>query len=172
MSNSQGGIYQIVNTATGHIYIGSTTKFSRRWGQHRRELNTGKHGNFRLQKDWRHYGSNVFEFRIVEVVEGSLDELWAREQHWINQGGDLYNLAPVIAESADRLLRTARIRTNLTLDPDTLAVLQELIDDGLYPNLSRALDAAARRLKRYHQLRGEARPDPPDPGDEDDNSSP
>ena len=65
-----------------------------------------------------------------------------------------------------------RIRTNLTLDPDTLAALQMLVDAGLYANLSRAFDAAAQRLKRYHQLRGEAQSDPPDPGDEDDNSVP
>lgn len=62
-----------------------------------------------------------------------------------------------------------RIRTNLTLDPDTLALLEGAVEAGLYPNLSRAIDAAARRLTVYHQRRGELPPDPPDPG-EDDNS--
>lgn len=64
-----------------------------------------------------------------------------------------------------------RQRINLSVDPKTMQTLEELVDLGLYPNLSRALDAAAQRLKRYHQLRGEAPPEPPDPG-EDDNLAP
>jgi hypothetical protein len=65
-----------------------------------------------------------------------------------------------------------RIRTNLTLDPDTLIRFEAMVQAGLYPNLSRAIDAAAQRLTVYHQRRGELPMPPPDPGDEDDNSSP
>jgi hypothetical protein len=57
-----------------------------------------------------------------------------------------------------------RVRTNLTLDPDTLLVLQGMVDAGLYPNISRALDAATRRLTVYHQRRDEW---PRDPGEDD-----
>ena len=63
------GIYAIVNTVTGRMYIGkSSLRFPERWCMHRGDLNRGVHWNKELQKDWTLYGSDIFEFRVIETV--------------------------------------------------------------------------------------------------------
>lgn len=66
----QIGIYRITNTTNGKSYIGKTgMNFGDRWDSHRSLLNSGKHDNPYLQKAWKKYGADNFEFAIVEVVE-------------------------------------------------------------------------------------------------------
>ena len=63
------GIYRIDCLPTSATYYVSTrTNFMARWGQHVRDLNTGRHVNARLQADWNQYGCDAFAFHIVEVI--------------------------------------------------------------------------------------------------------
>lgn len=79
------GVYQIRNTITGAVYIGSsTTSISGRWGQHRRSLQHKRHENRHLQNAWNKYGQEAFVFEIVELL--MLPEaVIPREQFWIDR---------------------------------------------------------------------------------------
>jgi group I intron endonuclease len=77
------GIYQIRNTATGKVYVGSAVHIGRRWSLHKRRLNAGKHHSQRLQNAWVKYGPEAFEFTVLEVVADT-PQLLAREQHWLD----------------------------------------------------------------------------------------
>jgi group I intron endonuclease len=92
------GIYTIRNTATGWVYVGKSTDTARRWKQHRRDLNRGAHSNAKLQWDWVLYGSDAFEFEVVEVIpecRGMFHLLDDREWATIcemKKAGPVYNL--------------------------------------------------------------------------------
>src|SRR5689334_6310721 len=103
------GIYSIVNTATGKIYIGQTTaRFVSRWRTHRDNLNRGVHANRQLQADWNYYGSSVFEFRILERVSASRIDMESVERRYLDghQGEMLYNVVntrPAVESDSFRL---------------------------------------------------------------------
>lgn len=77
------GIYSIINVENRKQYIGSSSSLSQRWSQHKWMLNGSYHHSDRLQLDWVLFGSDKFEFKIIETV---IDEsqLTIREQFWIN----------------------------------------------------------------------------------------
>lgn len=77
------GIYKIVNTVNGLVYIGSSNCIQRRWYEHKSTLNRNVHGNDYLQKAWSKYGAEAFEFHVLENCE--VCDLVAREAHWINE---------------------------------------------------------------------------------------
>lgn len=93
---NSGGIYQIKNLSNGRIYIGSAAKFSARWSQHKKDLLSGKHGNKFLQNDFNKCGTDVFEFSVLEVVDGDKRARQKVEQRFIDQHFDnqvlCYNL--------------------------------------------------------------------------------
>lgn len=63
------GIYKITNNISGKVYIGQTTTcFLRRWLEHQDALEQNKHWNIHLQRAFNKYGSSVFLFEIVEIV--------------------------------------------------------------------------------------------------------
>lgn len=75
-------IYCIENVTNGMVYIGCTTAFTKRRGQHLRELRKGIHHNRYLQAAWSRYGENCFRFFVLEeVIDPSL--LLDREMLWI-----------------------------------------------------------------------------------------
>jgi group I intron endonuclease len=79
------GIYCIKNKINNKMYIGQSIHIHRRWSEHKYELNHNIHDNDYLQKSWNKYGSNSFEFNIVELC--SIDELDNKECYYIS----LYN---------------------------------------------------------------------------------
>jgi group I intron endonuclease len=91
---SVSGIYLIVNTKNGRIYIGQSQDINSRWASHKRELNGGYHPNQHLQRAWGKYGAKVFKFQKLEYCPvNKLDE---REQHYLNlylSRGICYNIA-------------------------------------------------------------------------------
>jgi group I intron endonuclease len=86
------GIYCIRNLITGSCYIGSAARsIQGRWEQHQHSLRAGKHGNYRLQADWRFYGEPSFRFSVLQecLPENCLEQ----EQHFIDSFDPAYNIA-------------------------------------------------------------------------------
>ena len=75
------GIYMIQNLVNFKIYIGQSVNIEDRWGDHKYELNKGYHHNKHLQKSWRKYGQENFEFTIIcECDESQLNTM---EEYYI-----------------------------------------------------------------------------------------
>lgn len=87
------GVYLITCTANARRYVGSSNDTVYRWRKHREKLASGKHWNRYLQRSWNKYGSEAFEFTILEVVEDA-SQLQIREQHWIDTLRPEFNLSP------------------------------------------------------------------------------
>lgn len=89
------GIYKIENKVNGKVYIGQSVNIDTRWYNHRNELNGNRHHNEHLQNAWNKYGSNSFDFILIE--ECTLENIDEREIFWIKHFNSLnpnfgYNL--------------------------------------------------------------------------------
>ncbi len=96
----KSGIYKIRNIINGKLYIGSAAKISIRLIRHKCDLNKKRHDNILLQRAWNKYGSDAFEFKIIEVIiEPTKQKLIEREQFWIDWlkcvAPNGYNLRPI-----------------------------------------------------------------------------
>ncbi len=101
------GVYIIVNTKTGMIYIGSSYHLRSRWQTHKWQLGVGKHENLRLQDDWIKYGEQAFKFYVLEYCHWG--NRYQRESHFIKiyRAKDmLYNVPP----------RTKQVRNGKQVD--------------------------------------------------------
>jgi group I intron endonuclease len=97
-SRIKSGVYEIKNTITGLVYIGSGENIRRRWALHRNLLGKGTHSNPHLQNSWNKHGADAFTFRVVEEVADPT-QLIVREQAWIDSTRCFdrshgYNLSP------------------------------------------------------------------------------
>lgn len=64
------GVYCIINLINKKKYAGSSsTSIKNRWAHHRSLLRSGRHGNYRLQRDWDKYGEENFDFRVLIYTE-------------------------------------------------------------------------------------------------------
>jgi hypothetical protein len=77
------GVYAIVNTANGRVYVGSSVNVEVRWSGRRGELKRGVSKNKSLQGDWLVSQGTGFEFRILEVTSDDEAILQAAEDRWI-----------------------------------------------------------------------------------------
>lgn len=59
------GAYQIQNTVSGKVYIGSSKNIEGRFRQHKTKLRSGKHQNKHLQSAWLKYGEQAFTFEVL-----------------------------------------------------------------------------------------------------------
>lgn len=90
----QTGIYRILNLINGKSYIGSASiSFKKRWTQHV-QLFANKNNQKYLQNAWNKYGINNFMFEIVEVVNGDIKNILEREQFYIDNTKEKYNISP------------------------------------------------------------------------------
>ena len=94
----KAGIYFIINLLNGMIYVGSSINLLKRWKEHLYSLDLNSHPNRHLQRAWNKYGSEVFQFTIVEIVE-DISKLLKIEQLWIDASNCCnrevgYNLNP------------------------------------------------------------------------------
>ena len=78
----QSGIYRILNTINGKIYIGSSKDVNSRFAHHRSSLRKGGHHSPLLQRSWDKHGEDAFLFEIVELC--SVEDLMVREQTWLD----------------------------------------------------------------------------------------
>jgi len=69
--SNKSGVYKIINTKNGRIYIGSAKRFKERASEHLRLLRKGTSHNKFLQADFNKCGKEAFDFCVVEVVEGN-----------------------------------------------------------------------------------------------------
>ena len=67
------GVYQVRNSVTGRSLIGSTTDLPGMLNRQRFQLENGSHPDKELQKDWSEFGSDKFEFEILDQLEPSDD---------------------------------------------------------------------------------------------------
>ena len=93
----KAGIYRFVNTVTGDCYIGSSSDLNRRRLQHLNSLRKNKHHSYRFQEAWNDYGETQFDYEVLEeleITENLKDQLFDREQYWINIIEPEYNILP------------------------------------------------------------------------------
>lgn len=101
------GIYCIRNIRNGKTYVGSTTTtFRKRWDAHIKDLNAGKHCNYRLQADWKMYGEQCFVFEVLEVAREP-HNIFVLEQIWINKNKKImsYNILRIAGAVPGRVKR-------------------------------------------------------------------
>ena len=109
-----GGVYEILNLATGKMYIGATSRFSQRWSGHRMQLQKNAHHSYKLQNAWNKYGENEFIFRVLEVVpDGEQAARIISEQKWIDRKKPQYNVSLFAGGSRAGLKSTEQHRANL-----------------------------------------------------------
>jgi group I intron endonuclease len=94
MVKTISGIYIILNTKNGKVYVGKTAKnFKGRWKDHQSDLKGGHHFNPHLQAAWNLYGAKMFQFKVLEYCP--IEQLNEREKHHIKiyrKRGLAYNL--------------------------------------------------------------------------------
>lgn len=83
------GIYMIINKIDGKKYYGSAKNIRIRWNRHINDLNKNQHQNIILQRAWNKYGSENFEFEVLE--ECSYDDLLIIEQKYLDRNPE-YNI--------------------------------------------------------------------------------
>lgn len=75
------GIYKIVNTQNGKLYIGSAKNIHKRWMRHLNDLRNNNHCNILLQRSFIKYGELCFKIEIIEKTSDLLD----REQYFLDK---------------------------------------------------------------------------------------
>ena len=78
----KSGIYKIINKIDGKYYVGSSQNIQYRWTEHKRQLNNNCHHNDFLQRAWNKYGSNSFDFIILESTD--IDKTLLVEQKYLD----------------------------------------------------------------------------------------
>ncbi|MEK7705589.1 MAG: GIY-YIG nuclease family protein [Myxococcota bacterium] len=88
------GIFQVKNTVTGKVLLGSSLNLDGSLNRHRFMLVNGSHYNRALQQAWKDDRPGAFVFEILDVVDvkdepgfNLKDELAALEQAWIEKIG-------------------------------------------------------------------------------------
>jgi group I intron endonuclease len=160
----ESGIYGIVNTVNGLIYVGSAVKIKRRWSDHRQMLGRGAHDNSYLQHAWNLYGAAAFEFRVLEEVSNPA-LLLEREQAWMEQTGCTdrargYNLRP--QASSQRGFRftdeqRARMSASHRGRPQTPATVAARFANRVVTEAQREASRANGRARRGQTLTPEHR---------------
>jgi len=96
------GIYRIVNSENGKVYIGSASCIGGRKKVHEYRLKSGNHHSVKLQRAWNKYGESAFRFEVIEYISGD-DALIDREQYWIDYydaAVNGYNVASVAGRTS------------------------------------------------------------------------
>lgn len=91
------GIYAIVHTLSGRLYVGSSIRIECRWRDHQGAMNRGKHyGSPHLLRAWQKYGQSAFRLIVLEIIE-NIDEqyLTEREQFYLDLFSLKYNSNPI-----------------------------------------------------------------------------
>ena len=96
-SQMPGGIYKIRNTVNGNQYVGSAVNLVQRKSMHWTRLRREVHENGHLQRAWKKYGEENFEFLVVGRCLP--DRLLALEQEVMDHLKPEYNINPTAGSS-------------------------------------------------------------------------
>jgi group I intron endonuclease len=77
------GIYKIVNTKNGKLYVGSAVNIIKRWGEHLCLLRHGIHHSPHFQYAYNKDAEESFKFEIIELVDNK-EYLIPKEQIWLD----------------------------------------------------------------------------------------
>ena len=118
------GVYKISNTLCpeGKYYIGYSCDIHKRWKTHKSTLKTNKHCNIRMQRAYEKYGSDCFDYEILQECETEeeaqeyelsyLEDLTIRDKlynlHYNSSGGDLITYHPNKEQIIERMKNTQK----------------------------------------------------------------
>jgi len=155
----KSGIYRINCLANGRCYVGSATDIATRWSVHKHKLNRRTHHSAYMQRAWVKYGSDKFEFLVIEHVP--VEHLIEREQHYLDLllpfGSRGFNTAKkagntygVKRTTAQRQKISARI-TGRRLSPEHVEKLR-MARIGYKHTAQTLLKMSVARLANNHQV--------------------
>ena len=118
------GVYRIIHIASGRNYIGSAKDIERRFLEHLRQLEAGKHPNRHLQNAYSKYGRDAFRLEVAKDCDENERLTW--EQIYISDAWDsglLYNMNPVAGRGPTTPEAIARrLKTMAAKSPEEKAV--------------------------------------------------
>lgn len=103
-ARQDAGVYQIKNTVTGRIFIGSSVNVHARINRHKAGFAfIDSHENPRILPDLRAHGKDSFVFEVLEILDGEYDsaaalrdDLKILEEMWLEKlqpfGDNGYNV--------------------------------------------------------------------------------
>lgn len=96
-SIDSGGIYRIINSITGKMYIGSTVKFRIRQYNHKSDLINNCHSSIKLQRSVNKHGISAFSFEILEMLEDRQNLMNLEQVYldWFKTPTEGYNVSSV-----------------------------------------------------------------------------
>ena len=65
------GIFQVLNKENNKVYLQTTSDLDRAFNSDIFQLKAGMHSNINLQNDWNQFGSESFEFKILDELKTS-----------------------------------------------------------------------------------------------------
>lgn len=77
------GIYALINTINGQIYIGSSSDIMHRWSYHKRYMERGTHEQKKLREAALEFGVSAFLISVLEECN-ERELLKHREQFWLD----------------------------------------------------------------------------------------
>ncbi|RYY96805.1 MAG: GIY-YIG nuclease family protein [Chitinophagaceae bacterium] len=63
------GVFALRNTVNGKVFVGSGQNLDALWNRNRVELNFGNHRNESLQREWKEFGADKFEFEVLSEIK-------------------------------------------------------------------------------------------------------
>lgn len=104
-------IYAILNIETQERYVGSTVNFKNRKKSHWSDLRLKKHGSWKMQRAYTHYGEEKFRFIILETFFADTpEEVYVKEQFWIDLYKPEYNINMIAGSFIPTSARTKEAR--------------------------------------------------------------
>lgn len=97
------GVAQIKNKTNGKIYIDSYANLKNKWFTLQMQLDMGRFANAQLQKEWKEFGVDAFEYEVLEQKDaGEIKDMrWELKQilkPWLEKlqpyGDQGYNKPP------------------------------------------------------------------------------
>jgi hypothetical protein len=144
------GIYLLRCTVNGKVYIGSSGNIYKRFRKHITTLNSKVHKNKNLQFDFNVYGSDAFEF---EVLEGCPEnELLEREKTWIlkyNALNSLYGYNVIIPGGTSSI--PFSVYLNITRQPRK-PIIQIVLATGEVTRFAHGREVTSLYKLRYKRL--------------------
>ena len=150
-------IYFIINQITKERYVGQTTNFSRRKGEHFSKLSYNEHPNPKLQNAYNKYGKENFIIQKIQFDDITKEELDEQEIYYIKKY-DSYNNGYNLTEGGTG----GDLRSKLDFEHFCFAYFGNLKYDGMttrtgkYLGVDSSCISAIRAKKSYDTFRERA----------------